>query len=129
MILIKSFFTGVLYDCFKLIYLYLNEGDKVRECYSCLKIWAQLHVDFSTFFSLNVHHLNDSIYIWNNQAQFLNKKMIRSVWWLKFLREIFYNSQFKKYNCNPRIVTIWVDIPSLLHSHGVMKWRSRNEVI
>ena len=31
MILIKSFLTGILYDCFKLIYAYLNEGDKVRE--------------------------------------------------------------------------------------------------
>ena len=52
MILIKSFLTRVLYDCFKLIYDYLNEGDKVRECYSCLKIviQAQLHVRFSTIF-------------------------------------------------------------------------------
>ena len=50
MILIKSFLTRVLYDCFKLICVYLNEGDKVRECYSCLKtvIQAQLHVGFST---------------------------------------------------------------------------------
>ena len=39
MILIKSFLTGVLYDCFKLIYAYLNEGDKVHECYSCLKMY------------------------------------------------------------------------------------------
>ena len=31
---------------------------------------------FSQYFALNVHHLNDSIYIWNccDQAQFLNKK-------------------------------------------------------
>ena len=52
MILIKFFLTGVLYDCFKLIYAYLNEGDKVRECYSCLKmiIQAPLHVGFSTIF-------------------------------------------------------------------------------
>ena len=37
---------------FQLIYAYLNERDKVRECYSCLKIviQAQLHVDFSTIF-------------------------------------------------------------------------------
>ena len=51
MILIKSFLAGVLYDCFKLIYAYLM-GDKVRECYSCLKtmIQAQLHVDFSVIF-------------------------------------------------------------------------------
>ena len=52
MILIKSFLTRVLYDCFKLINVYLNEGDKVRECYSCLKIviQAQLYVSFSTIF-------------------------------------------------------------------------------
>ena len=52
MILIKSFLTRVLYDCFKLICVCLNEGDKVRECYSYLKtvIQAQLHVGFSTIF-------------------------------------------------------------------------------
>ena len=44
MILINSFLTGVLYDCFKLIYEYLNEGDEVRECYSCLKIIIQVHL-------------------------------------------------------------------------------------
>ena len=52
MILIKAFLKGVLYDCFKLIYAYLNEGDKVREYYSCLKMIVQvhLHVGFSTIF-------------------------------------------------------------------------------
>ena len=52
MILIKSLLPGVLYDCFKLIYLYLNEEDNVRECYSCLKmtIQAHLHVGFTTIF-------------------------------------------------------------------------------
>ena len=77
----KSFLTRVLNDCFKLIYAYLNEGDKVRECYSCLKMMIQAHVHvaiFSQYFSVNVHHLNDSIYTRNcyNQAQFLNKKVI-----------------------------------------------------
>ena len=49
MSLIKSF---ILYDCFKLIYAYLNEGNKVRECYGCLKmmIQAYLHVGFFTIF-------------------------------------------------------------------------------
>ena len=52
MILIKSFLTEVSYNCFKLIYAYLNEGDKVREYYSCLKmiVQAHLHVGFSTIF-------------------------------------------------------------------------------
>ena len=52
MILITSFSTGVLYDCFKLIYVYLNEGNKVHECYSGLKmmIRAHLHLVFFTIF-------------------------------------------------------------------------------
>ena len=60
-VIIKYFLTGVLYYYFKFIYAYLNEGDQVCECYSCLKmvIQADLHVGFS----LNVHHLNDSIYM------------------------------------------------------------------
>ena len=41
MILIKSF---ILYDCFRLIYAYLNEWDKVRECYGCLKMMIQDHL-------------------------------------------------------------------------------------
>ena len=40
-ILIKSFLKGVLYDCFKVIYAYLNAEDKVCECYSCLKMVIQ----------------------------------------------------------------------------------------
>ena len=41
-----------MYDCFKLIYAYLNEGDKVCEYYSCLKMIVQAHLDvgFSTIF-------------------------------------------------------------------------------
>ena len=55
MILIKSFLKGVLHDCFKLIYAYLNEGDKVRECYSCLTmmIQAHLHVGFFMIFFID----------------------------------------------------------------------------
>ena len=43
--------TGALYD-FKLLYVDLNEGDKVRGCYSCLKwmIQAHLHVGFFKMF-------------------------------------------------------------------------------
>ena len=50
MTFIKSFLTGGLYDCFKPKYAYLNEGDNIRECYSCLKmmIQAHLHVRFIT---------------------------------------------------------------------------------
>ena len=44
-ILIKSFLTGVLYECLKIIHACLNEGDKGRECYS-----YSLHVGFFTIF-------------------------------------------------------------------------------
>ena len=52
MILIKSFLTGGFHNCFKLIYAHFNEGNKVRECYNCLKIMIQahLHVVFFTIF-------------------------------------------------------------------------------
>ena len=80
MVPIKSFLTGVLHGCFKLIYQYLNEGDKVRECYSCLKLMVHgyLHIAISYCFWLHVHDLSDSNYIWNccNQAQFLNKTIV-----------------------------------------------------
>ena len=48
MILRKSFLIGILCDCFKLSNVYLNERNKVRECYSSLKmvIQANLHVCF-----------------------------------------------------------------------------------
>ena len=46
MIFIESFLTRVLYDCLKLLYAYLNKGDKVREYYSCLKIKIQVHLHF-----------------------------------------------------------------------------------
>ena len=44
----QIFLNRVLYDCFKLVHAYSNEGDKVRECYNCLKmmIQAYLHVVF-----------------------------------------------------------------------------------
>ena len=47
MIFIKSFLTGVLYDCLKLIYAYLSEGNKFGECYSCPKIIIQAHLHAS----------------------------------------------------------------------------------
>ena len=42
----------VLYDCFKPIHAYLNEGDKIRECYGRLKmmIQANCHVCYFTIF-------------------------------------------------------------------------------
>ena len=67
MLLIKSFLIGVL-ELIGVLFIcaYLNEGDKVRECFSCLKMMMQAPthvVSFSQYFSLNVHYLNDSISI------------------------------------------------------------------
>ena len=55
---------------------------------------------FSQYSLLNVHHLSDSIYVWNscNQAQFLNKEIIMECLAIKIFAWNFYNSQFKKYN-------------------------------
>ena len=49
MILIKFFLTGVLYDCFKLTYAYLSEGDKVSKCYRSLKMIVQAHLHLFFF--------------------------------------------------------------------------------
>ena len=45
----QIFITRVLYDRFKLVYAYLSEGEKVRECYSCLKMMIQAHLHVGTF--------------------------------------------------------------------------------
>ena len=43
----------VLYDCFKLFYVYLNEGDKVCKCYGCLKMMIYLFI--CTLFIVDNH--------------------------------------------------------------------------
>ena len=74
MIVVRSFLARALYDCFKVIYMYLNEADKVRHYYSCLKMMIEAHLNVGflqvTFFTLNVQHLHDSVYILSccNQA-------------------------------------------------------------
>ena len=40
----QIFLTRVLLDCLKHLYAYLNEGNKVREYYNCLKIVIQGHL-------------------------------------------------------------------------------------
>ena len=104
----------------KLIYEYLNERDKGHEN-GVWKWWYNpiYMLVFLQYFSSNLHHLSDSIFIWNccNQAQFLNKKQLWSALLLKFLHEMFYNSQFNNNNCNSRYSynrQAWVDIPYLL---------------
>ena len=53
MILIKSFLTRVLFDCFKLLCAHINEWVKVRKCYSCLKMIMQTHLlIFFTIYSI-----------------------------------------------------------------------------
>ena len=65
MVVIKSFITEVFYDHFKPIFTYLNEGEKVCECYSRLKLMveAHLHVGFSQLVLLDMLQLNHSINI------------------------------------------------------------------
>ena len=109
-----------MYYCFKLIYVYLNEGNQFCECYSCLKmvILPHFHVVFLQYFSSNVYYLNNSIYLWNccNQGQLSNKKGNHEV-------SSHYNvcmKRFttpKKYNCNSTHSynkKIWLDIPSYI---------------
>ena len=49
MIIFKSFLTGVLYDYFKLKYVYLNEKDKVCKGYCCFKQLIEAHVHAGFF--------------------------------------------------------------------------------
>ena len=52
MILVKSFLTRVSYDCFKVMYAYLNEGDKVRKFYSYLKMIVQAPIYMMFFHNI-----------------------------------------------------------------------------
>ena len=95
----KSFLSGVLYDCFKVIYTYLNEGDKVCLCYSCLKMVTQadLHVGFFTIFFikhtshkqfyLHLELLKSSIFFKQKKKTKKKNKKIISVLRLKFLHD------------------------------------------
>ena len=68
MMLIKSLLTGILYD--SKLYPYLNDVDKVRECYSCLKmiIKTHLHVGFFTRFFVK-HASPKRFYLYVKQLQ------------------------------------------------------------
>ena len=70
-----------MYDCLKLIYAYLNEGDQGCEYYSCLKVVVQvhLHVGFFTIFFIKRAWLK-RFYLYLKccaiKHNFLNKKII-----------------------------------------------------
>ena len=100
MILIKSFLTGYLYDCFKLIYTYLNKGDKVYECYNCLKmiLQAHLHIGFFTIFFLKRGSLTPFyLYIQLLQSStILNKKIIKKCLATKMLALYFLQLPIQK---------------------------------
>ena len=78
---------------------------------------------FWQYFSLNLHHLSDSIYIWNccNQAQVLNKEII-----MKYLaiKTFAWNFWMQKLNITAtlRIVTIAKSelalLPLYFYEHG-----------
>ena len=58
MVPVKSFLTGALCDYMKLIYLNLNEEDRVPECYSCMKLMIQAHLCFGFFKILFIKHVS-----------------------------------------------------------------------
>ena len=122
-ILIKSFLTGVLYDRFKLIHAYLNEGDKVRECYSCLKTVIQAHFYVGFFTTFFIKRASLKWFYWCmkflQSSTVFKQKINHEVSRWKFLHESFCNSQFKKYDCNSMHCynrKIWDDIASSLFS-------------
>ena len=72
-------YPGVLCDCFKLKYAYLNEGDKVCVCYSCLKLVKQAHLHvgfFAIFFIKRASHKRFYLYLKLLKIKYtsLNKK-------------------------------------------------------
>ena len=124
MVLIKPFLTGFfLHDCFKLIYTYLHEGDKVRECYTCLKmmIQAHLHVGILAIFFIKRASLKQFylyIKLLQSSTIFKIKKWLWSVLRLKFLHEALCNSQFKKYLCIVTIVKSELPFLLILYFHS-----------
>ena len=76
-IIIKSFLTGVLDDCFKLIYAYINEEDNVCECYGCLKMMIQAHLHvgfFATYFIKRASLKRFSLYMKQLQSSAISKQ-------------------------------------------------------
>ena len=93
------------------LYAYLNEGEKVRKCYSYLKVMIQahLHVGFSIIFFIKRWTFNELkwfyLYMKSLQStQFLNKKIIMMCLAIKISTCNIYSShsssQFEKYKSN-----------------------------
>ena len=57
MVLIKSFLTRAFHGYGKFIYVYLSEGDKAREYYSCLKLMMQAHSHVGLFKVFLIKHV------------------------------------------------------------------------
>ena len=95
------------------IYGYLNEGDKVSECCSCLKMMKQAMYFLIKRVSPKRFHLYGKLAIKQNFKQ----KIIMKCLAVKICIKFFANSQSKKYNCNSTHSCkrkIWVDIPSYI---------------
>ena len=110
----KSFLTGVLHDCFKFTCANLNEGDKVCECYSCLKMLIQTHLNVSFITKFFIKRA--SLKLFNIYMKLLQSGTIFTQ---KNNHDIILscNLQFKKYNCNSTHIynrKIWVGIPSYI---------------
>lgn len=114
MVLIKSFVTGALYglwyDPSKPIYVYLNEGDKVGKCYSCLNFTTHAHLLVCFFKIFFIRH------VWLKQFYWY-KKLLPSSTIFKRRNEYeapcdlsfsmkFFKTQFKKTITPLRIVTV-----------------------
>ena len=101
MTLIKSFWRGVLYDRFKVIYAYLSEQDKLSKCYSCLKMIIQVHLHvgfFKIFFikraSLKWFYL--CIKLLQSSTIFKQKKVIMKCFAIKIFAWTFLQLPIQK---------------------------------
>ena len=63
-ILLKSILTGVLYDCLKLISVYLHEGDKIRKCQSCSDLMKHAHLHVGSFTLYFIKHVTVNRFYW-----------------------------------------------------------------
>ena len=93
-------------------------------------VQTYLHAGFFTNFSLDIHHLNDSIYIWNccNQAQFLSKNIVMKCLAIKIFAWKFLQPPVQKIKFNSTYSynrKTWADIPSYI----ILPWINQKIII
>ena len=94
------------------------KGIRLANVIAVWKWWYKLiyMLGFSQYFLLNVHHLSDSIYIWNccNQALCFKFKNNLEALAITIFAWIFLQIPIQKHNCSSMHSdnkNIWVDIP------------------